>query len=369
MSRKKISFIIGWLYAGGAERVVSTLSNQLIDKYEVHIVVLTKSTPFYSLNKNIKLFYCREQFQPSNNISQSLKANYFLYKTISNYLKKEKINLVIGFTTSVNVLAILASIKNNIPCIISERNYPKKSNTNLQWRILRKLLYKKAKFLVVQTSEIKAQFEPIITSNKIIILNNPISPELTKARDFNFKKENIILNVGSLINQKAQDVLIKAFANIDNENWELIIIGEGEKRKEYEALIKVLKLNDKVKLLGRTKDVAHFYNKSKIFAFTSVFEGFPNALIEAMHFGLACVSTDCPTGPSKLITHDYNGYLFPVGDQNQLEVYLSELINNENLREQFSSNAIKSVESYKAESVTLDWTYLFEKALNLKQPK
>ncbi|SHJ11993.1 glycosyltransferase [Algibacter luteus] len=364
MNKKKISFVIGALKSGGSERVITNLSNQLVEKYEVHIICLTKSEPFYELNSNVKLFYCKEQYQPSNSILQGIKLNYALYKTISNYLKKEKINLFIGFITSANILAILASRKNNIPCIISERNYTNKSNTPLHWRVLRKLLYKKAEFLVVQTEEMKKQFEPIINNNKIVILKNPIAPELTHARDINYKKENLILNVGSLINQKAQDVLIKAFANIDNANWKLIIIGKGEKQKVYEELIKSLNLDNKITLLGQTKDIAQFYNKSKIFAFTSLFEGSPNALIEAMHFGLACVSTDCPTGPSELITDNHSGYLIPINDQKKLELCLKKLMNDQKLREKFSTHAIQSVASLEAKPVTLEWIHLFEKVLN-----
>ncbi|GAA4937517.1 glycosyltransferase family 4 protein [Algibacter agarivorans] len=364
MNKKKISFVIGALTAGGAERVVTTLSNQLIEKYEVHIIILTKCEPFYKLNSSIRLFYCREKFLPSNNIFQALKTNYSFYKAISSYLKNNKIDLVIGFITSVNILAILASRKINIPCIISERIFPEKSDIQIQWEILRKLLYRKANFLVVQTSEIREQFKSIINYDKIIILKNPIAPELSEARDIQFKKDNIILNIGRLTNQKAQDILIKAFANIDNDNWKLIIIGQGEKQKEYEELIKSLKLNDKVNLLDQTKDIAHFYNKSKIFAFTSIFEGSPNALIEAMHFGLPCISTDCPTGPSELITDGHSGYLIPINDQKQLEMRLSKLINDEKLREKFSDNAILSVKPLEAEPTTLEWIHLFEKLLN-----
>ncbi|GGZ70385.1 glycosyltransferase family 4 protein [Algibacter mikhailovii] len=364
MSKNKISFIIGTLGAGGAERVVTTLSNELVENYDVHIILLTKCEPFYKLNTRVKLYFCREAYKPSNNIFQALKGNYSLYKTISGYLKKEKINLAIGFMTGANNLAILASRKNNIPCIISQRIYSKKSSTKLSNRVIRNFLYRKASFLVVQTTEIKAEFESILESNKIVILKNPISPELSEARDVEFKKENIILNIGRLSSQKAQDVLIRAFANIENENWKLIIIGKGEKQKNYEALIDELNLKKKVELMGRSKDIAHYYNKSKIFAFTSIFEGFPNALTEAMHFGLPCISTDCPTGPSKLINNNHNGYLIPMGDQKQLEHCLSSLIQNKNLRDKFGSNARKSVQSYKADAVTLEWIGLFEKLLN-----
>jgi len=210
----------------------------------------------------------------------------------------------------------------------------------------------------------KKQFESIINNDKIVILKNPIAPELTIARDSNYTKENLILNVGSLTNQKAQGLLIKAFANIENADWKLIIIGKGRKQKEYEELIKSLQLGDKIKLLGQTKDIANYYNKSKIFAFTSLFEGSPNALIEAMHFGLPCVSTDCPTGPSELIKDAQNGYLISVDDQKQLENRLTKLMNDEKLREKFSNNAIKSVASFEAEPITLEWSLLFKKVLS-----
>lgn len=361
MNKKKISFIIASLNSGGAERVVSTLSNKLTKKYEVHIILLTKSEPFYKLNTNVKLFYCREQPQPSNNIFQALKGNYLLYKTISTYLKKEKIKIAIGFMPTSNILAILASQKNNIPCIISERNFPLKSNITLMWRLLRKVLYKKSNFLVVQTDEIKNIFAPIIKKEKIVIINNPISPELTNARDFNFKKENIILNIGRLTNQKAQDLLIKAFSKIDNAGWKLFIVGNGEKMKEYKNLIKTLNLENKVFLIGQTKEITYYYNISKIFAFTSIFEGFPNALTEAMHFGLPCISTDCPTGPAKLITNGENGYLIPIGNQKELEHYLSKLINNAQSRNQLGKNALNSINSFDADVVVSKWVDLFNK--------
>ena len=95
-----------------------------------------------------------------------------------------------------------------------------------------------------------------------------------------------------------------------------------------------------------------------------IIEGSPNALIEAMHFGLPCVSTDCPSGPSELITDGHSGYLIPIDDQKQLEARLTKLMNDEKLRKKFSSNAVKSVKSLEAEPVTLQWNHLFEKLLN-----
>jgi len=358
MKKKKIFFILPNLAAGGAERVISTLANDFSTKYNVCIITLNKSEIFYALHKDVKTLYCIENIIPSKNIFDAIKLNCLLLKKILFYLKQEKPDLVISFITSSNILSIIATMLRNIPCIISERNFPNTNRTSKTRRYLRKLLYKKANFLVVQTEEIKNYFSSIIAEEKIVILPNPIAKELTKSRNSNSIKENVILNVGSLTSQKAQDVLIKAFANIDNDNWKLIIIGEGGKRKEYEALIRSLKLQNKVILLGLTKDISLYYNSATIFAFTSLFEGFPNALIEAMHFGLPCISTDCPTGPSKLIENGENGFLIPINNQKKLENCLTKLISDKNLQNTFGKNAMSTTKQFDVDTVILQWDSL-----------
>lgn len=358
MKKKKIFFVLPTLTAGGAERVVSTLANVFSTKYDIYIITLNKSEIFYKLNKDIHTLYCIENIIPSKNIFDTIKLNYLLVKKILIYLRREKPDMVISFMTSSNILSIIATMMHNIPCIISERNFPVTNRTSRSRRYLRNLLYKKADYLVVQTDEIKEYFTSIIAEEKIIILPNPIAKELTKSRNLNCKKENIILNVGSLTNQKAQDVLIKAFANIDNEKWKLLIIGEGEKRIEYEALIRSLKLENKIILLGLAKDMSSYYNSATIFAFTSLYEGFPNALIEAMHFSLPCISTDCPTGPSKLIQNGENGFLISINDQQKLENCLSKLISDKNIQKAFGENAKVSTEQFEAETVAIQWDSL-----------
>ena len=192
------------------------------------------------------------------------------------------------------------------------------------------------------------------------ILPNPISAELTLQRNNTVQKENLILNAGRLSDQKAQDILIKAFARTENTHWKLVIAGEGPNRVKYEKLIKKLNLGDKVLLLGRQKDIHELYNSSKIFAFSSLYEGFPNALIEAMHFGLACISTDCPTGPSELINDSINGYLVPMNDEKAMAEKLSELMNDENKRKSFGDKAIKTAEKFEIENVVVQWKALIK---------
>src|SRR5690606_7498291 len=182
VKKKTIAFVIGSLTAGGPERVISTLSNELIATYNIVIIELVKSNPFYKLDPAIKIVSCKSELKPSKNIFEAIRNNIFLLKKISNYIKSEKINLIIGFITNVNILTLVAARLNKIHCIISERNNPEIDNApKKKWDFFREKLYKKADFLVVQTPLIKKFFDKLMEPEKVIILPNPLSSSFVEA--------------------------------------------------------------------------------------------------------------------------------------------------------------------------------------------
>lgn len=359
--KKKIAFVIGKLSSGGAERVISTLSNAFVEKFDVIIITTIKMTPFYPLNNRIKVISCFEEKEiiSTSNIFQSIKFNYIIAKRISSIIKIEKVNVIIGFITQTNIFSIIAGKINGVPCIISERTNPTYARVSKLWKILSGIIYPYANYLVVQTSKVKKHYSKQLNENKIVILPNPISSKLTKKRK-SIERKNIILNVGRLHWEKNQKMLIEAFINLKIKNWKLLIIGEGEKKEELTNLIKANNI-DNILLLGSKNNIEDYYNEAKIFVFTSFYEGFPNALLEAMHFGLAPISTDCPYGPSELINDDDNGFLVGVDDVKGLEQQLKILTSNQNMIEKFGINAQHSVEKYKVEEVALLWEKLIFK--------
>lgn len=363
MSKKKIAFVISSLSSGGAERVVSNLSNVLIEKFEIVIITFVNSKPFYDLDERVRVIICNETYYPSLSIIQSMKLNYLLTMRIYQIFKKEQIDLAVGFITSTNILTTVAAKIHGIPCIISERNNPLRGDLPELWVILRKFVYPLADSLVLQTQGVKNIYEKKIKINKLKILPNPISAELTMLRDNNAKKENLIITVGRLDNNKGQDDIIKAFGSLNVENWKLLIIGDGDKKEELMTLINNLNLTDKIKIISKVKRIDKYYNKASIFVFTSKTEGFPNALLEAMHFGLPCISSDCDFGPSDLIDDGVNGYLVPVNDEKVLKERLFQLINNEELREEFSMKSKLATESYHSKKAVAKWEELINSLL------
>ena len=265
--------------------------------------------------------------------------------------------------TENNVLATLASKRVNIPVIICERNNPFLQSSSISnfWKILRRAVYPMADILTVQTQRVKSFYSPFIKSEKLVTIPNPVNPNFQNpiTRD----KENIILNVGSLENQKGQDVLIQAFANAKLKDWRLHILGEGSLRTVLKELIVKLGLEENVSLLGKDSNIGEHYASCKIFAFSSRYEGFPNALLEAMFFSLPCVSTDCPTGPAEIMTDGVNGYLVPVNDHHAITNKFRLLAKDADLRYRLGQKAKIAVEPFQIEEIIDKWTILIQKLL------
>jgi glycosyltransferase involved in cell wall biosynthesis len=170
-----------------------------------------------------------------------------------------------------------------------------------------------------------------------------------------FQKEEIILSVGRLINTKHHDRLIRIFKNLNAPNWKLVIVGGdifgGHNFSRLQRLIGELNLTEKVLLVGEKTNVFDYYLTSRIFAFTSSVEGFPNVLGEALSVGLPVVSYDCISGPAELVRQGENGYLVEVFDDDEFINRLQFLIDNPNLLNEISRNAILSIKEFSLERI------------------
>lgn len=360
--RKKIAFVVSKLSSGGAQRVIVTLANSLISKFEIIIITYSNQDSFYELDKNVKVIPCfkTKRIEPSKSIFKSIGLNYQLYKTIKHIIGEESIDLVIGFITQSNIFSTLAAKKNKIPCIICERTNPHKANIQWSWKILRRLIYPKADCLVVQTTYAKEFYLNSISESKIKILPNPINSKLSTMRT-NGQKENIVLAVGRLHKLKNHVMAITSFAEVQPSGWKLQILGEGSERANLEKLVSTV---PNIELLGAKANIEDYYNKARIFLFTSYYEGFPNALLEAMHFGLAPISTDCKSGPSEIIENGVNGYLVKVNDVDAMTDHLRQLTENSALIDSIGHAAQETSEKYSSGNVTRLWLDLIISKIN-----
>ncbi|QCI29025.2 glycosyltransferase family 4 protein [Caminibacter pacificus] len=274
---------------------------------------------------------------------------------LKQILKNISADVNISFMTQMNILSIIASRLNLQKIIVSEDIEYFFYSDKKALMIIRKLVYKLADMLIVKTMSDKKNYYFL---KKVKVINNPL-PEIPLN---NFKKEHFILAVGRLENQKGFDTLIKIYSKIET-SWKLYIAGEGSERKKLESLIKKLKLEKKVILLGNVKNIEEWYFKASIFVLSSRKEGFGNVLIEAMACGCACVAFDCPYGPSEIIENYKNGILVENQNEEKLKESIELLIKDENLRKKLAKEAVKVKEKYSIEKIAREWENAIEEVL------
>ena len=344
------AFLISSLNSGGAERVVSLLANELSLTNDVVIITLSKDEPFYKLNDSITIKQLGVLNSGTNPL-KSIVSNLVLIYKITLLIRSLKIKSLICFMTTSNVLGIISGkLLSNIKVTISERANPNFEDLGY-WDFLRRKTYKLADRLVVQSEEISNYFKSIIDERKISIIPNPI-----KIVDSNKNnKEKIILTVGRIDRNKNQEQIIRSFAKIKNDQWKLIVCGDGPLMSELIDLTRKLNIQNKVEFTGIVKNIEDYYERAAVFAFSSLSEGFPNVLLEAMNYGCACISTDCPSGPSMLIKNNVNGFLIPLADEISYTNHLQKLIDDEKTRNIFVSNAKNSLENYSLNKVADQW--------------
>ncbi len=170
-------------------------------------------------------------------------------------------------------------------------------------------------------------------------------------------KQPLIVAVGRLVRQKGFDLLLKAFANIRGRfpSWRVAIIGEGSERANLLRLCESLELNGHVEFVGKTRDVEGWLAQAGLVVQPSRFEGFPNAVLEAMGVGAAVISADCPAGPADLIEDGVNGRLVPVEDIDALSEAMAQLMSQPELRERLGREASKVRERFRQDLIMDQW--------------
>ena len=177
------------------------------------------------------------------------------------------------------------------------------------------------------------------------------------------ERSNRIICVGRLTRQKGFDYLIKAWALIANKypGWKIDIFGSGDLEDFLIQMIDNYNLKESITINKPTSNIFEEYDRSSIYILSSRYEGFCLVLLEAMSFGIPCISFNCPHGPSDMITNGEEGILVPVGDINKLADSIEWMITHKEERERMSQNSREKVKYYLAENIMPQWVELFNK--------
>lgn len=338
-----ICLYIGSLQKGGAERVMTHLAEYLYGEgWRVTFVTTYFRPPEYVLPhalwdaKTGELYgteeetvswgrersvaaapdgICRVYSDPKPEELARGRVRGFIarYRTLREIWKREKPDIILSFIGYNNSFAVLTSRGLGIPVAVSVRSNPAYEYNTAKLRLPAFFFFRKADGVVLQTHE-AAEFFPKDIQKKAVILPNAINPDFIHPR-YEGERMNRVVCVGRLDHNKNQDYLIRQFARAHEKHPEytLHLYGDGPARTEFEHLADQLGIAEAVIFEGLVDGVREKIEKSRIFVLSSRSEGMPNALLEAMGAGLACISTDCPCGgPRDLIRDGENGFLVPV---------------------------------------------------------
>ena len=331
MKDKLISVFIPSFETGGVENNVILYSKILVENGYTVDVVYTRAN-----DKKLQLIsdeVNRVKIKPILNIPfihprviDSLNIIIGYYK----YLQQNKKNIIVlSFQNS--IVSILLCRLLGIKVIARVANHPNIVNVDgtLMTKIsnvLKNYIYRYAT-LVITNSQItskqiamntKAKTKTIYNpsfSNKIVEMSNePIDDE--KCSNIKTKK---VIAVGRLVNQKNFELIIRAFKVVlESVDAHLIIIGEGEKRDELVKLIEELNIVNKVYFAGFKINPHNYVKNSDLFVLSSLYEGLPNSLIEAIAVDTPAIATNCLSGPSEILLDGEGGDLVEVGNVEQL---------------------------------------------------
>jgi glycosyltransferase involved in cell wall biosynthesis len=354
----RVLCIIPTLGPGGAERTMSYLLAYLAKECAVTLLTFEHrdAVSFYALPSSID--YIRADKLGGRPAQRALRI-LSRPRLIRQTAKAVAPDVIISFTDTTNITALLACARLGVPTIVSERVDPSAHDIGWARNVLRNCTYPLAEILVVPSRRV-ADYFPRSLQSKIRIIGNPIPMPAVRAQpsvpsDGGRKR---VIAVGRYEPQKGFDRLIDAFALIaaSYSNWDLSIIGEGSERVALEQQVRRAGLETRVELVGLVPNVFEELARSHVMAFPSRYEGFPNALAEGLAVGLPAVGFRGVSGVEELILHDQTGLLV---DQSSgaagLATALSRILADSQYRARLGDEAHRHVQQWAPDRIFALW--------------
>ncbi len=357
----RIGCVIASLGSGGAERVMLSLCTAWAARGDTVILFTFDDgrQDFHTVPVGVTRV-ALDIAGVSTSPLGAIRANAMRLRTLRRALRSRPLDVIVSFTDRTNVSTLLAARGLGIPVVISERTDPRRHNSGTAWSVLRRVTYRGATALVVQTERVRSWAETHVSPSRVHVIGNPLRDVAPPAVTAGARAATIAA-VGRLAPEKGFDTLLRAFALVHGTHptWRLVISGEGPLRAALEAQVHELKLDTVVSLPGRTSTVDDVLAASAVFVLSSRYEGFPNVLLEAMACGCACVATDCDSGPSDLLAHDALGLLVPVDDAIALASAMTCVLDDPAYRSRLGESARASTQRFALTRALQAWDDVF----------
>ncbi len=372
---KKVTILALHLGYGGIENAIVTLANTLVSKYNVEILSVYRlyNEPVYKLDEKVKVSYI-SNIKPNKKemmyylkkknfsmflkgIGQSIKTGFVKYIKTPDVLRKINTDVIVSTRTVHNFL-ISKFVSNDIKKIAWEHNHH-----NNKKKYINSLVKscKNIDNLVLVSNELSEFYKGYLGS-KVVYIPNCLDKMPSKLSKLDSKN---LVAIGRLSKEKGFDDLLKLFKKISikHPDWKLNIVGDGMEKNNLLDLAKELKLGDKVVFHGyQNKDyINNILLESSIYVMTSHTESFGLVLIEAMSYGVPCISYTSAQGANEIISDGETGYLIKNRSEDEMIEKIELLIENEKLRNKLGKNARLKSKNYSNEVILDKWSKIINK--------
>jgi glycosyltransferase involved in cell wall biosynthesis len=354
-------------------------ANKLLSNKRISISILGLEHPSYMKfdSRDFTFFrdadYYPEKYSLSpKNLIDQVRELTWIKKNIQIF----RPNIVLGIDMRCNILAIATKLFVNSKIITVATTHIdltsttlKKSNRIIGYllKFVIRIFYEKADSLICISKGLSKHLkEDFGISKPIQTIYYGGNFKKVRLKQLVLRKKKIIVSVARLSAQKDYDNLIKSVFLLNKKytNFELWIAGDGPEKKHLSKLVKKLNLTKKIKFLGWINNVEDLYKKCDIFILSSKFEGLGYVLIEAMSNGLPVISTDSPYGPSEILGKGKYGHLVPVGNAEQMQKSLFQLLSNKSEYKEFSLRSLERCKFFSERRMFDSYSKIFTSLIN-----
>jgi GalNAc-alpha-(1->4)-GalNAc-alpha-(1->3)-diNAcBac-PP-undecaprenol alpha-1,4-N-acetyl-D-galactosaminyltransferase len=354
-SRKSVLLVVSSLAAGGAERVVSALADLWAAKgWRVTVLTFSAAThDHYKLHPNVRRI-ALDMVGNSTHLAEKLAGNLRRIAAVRDAVFESRPEAVVSFVDQTNVIVLAALFRARVPVIVSERTDASAYRPPVPWRAARFLLYRTAAGVVVQTAAAAAWAATLVPSQRVRTIPNFVRTLRIPHRR---GAERVILAVGRLSKEKGFDLLLEAFAlsRVFERGYRLVILGEGPERAALVDRARRLGILHALDMPGSQPAPEDWMERASVFVLSSRYEGFPNALLEAMAMGCAVIAANCSSGPREIIRDGHDGLIVPPENAPAIAEALKRVLGDDRLRLRLGESAIAVRERFGSDRVLQLW--------------
>jgi glycosyltransferase involved in cell wall biosynthesis len=361
MAEKHIAIICSFLnFAGGYERIVVETANMFVEKgLKVTLLLFAETNEsFYPIDPRVTVIQKNVHFgiTPKGNVFTRKAKMIFDLITLRKIVKDVRPDILICAEYPFAAGAILCGAKKYSKVVSWEHTHYESTKRNFFWEKLFRLTYPKLDIIVCLN---KREQEFFGKFNKTCIIPNFTS---NKTGILSGVESKTILSIGTLIPRKGIDLLMQSAKEILRKypDWRWKLIGSGPMQEQVVHFIRDENLTGRFILQDSvSSQISEEYLSASIFALTSRNETLPMVLLEAISYGLPCVSFDCETGPADIINHNRDGLLVEKENSEKFAESLSLLIEEDSKRKQMAANAFENSKRFSPETIYQLWEALF----------